>query len=74
MKTKNENIYWGEIPFYKSVLAAIVFSTMVLIIDRRNIISQFICKYGMDEIIIWLSSGVLMISICFGRKHIYWNL
>ena len=70
MKTKNENIYWGEISFYKSILAAIVFSAIVLIIDRNNIPSQFICKYGMEEIIIGVIFGVLMISMCFGRRHI----
>ena len=70
MKTKNENIYWGEISFYKSILAAIIFSQMVLIIDQKNIPSQFICKYGMEEIIIWVFFGVLIISMCFGRRHI----
>ena len=70
IKTKNENIYWGEISFYKSILAAIIFSQMVLIIDQKNIPSQFICKYGMEEIIIWVFFGVLIISMCFGRRHI----
>ena len=46
MRIKDENIYWGEISVYKSILAAIIISALTIIIDQKNIPSEFICKYG----------------------------
>lgn len=70
MRIKDENIYWGEISVYKSILAAIIISALTIIIDQKNIPSEFICKYGMEETIIGIIFVALIISICFGRRHI----
>ena len=70
MRIKDENIYWGEISVYKSILAAIIISALTIIIDQKNIPSEFICKYGMEETIIGIIFIALIISICFGRRHI----
>ena len=70
MKTKKKSIYWGEISFYKCIITAIVFSAVVLIVDQKDIPSQFMCKYGMTEIIIGVAFGTIIISLCFGRRHI----
>lgn len=70
MKIKKENVYWGEIPFYMSIIAAIVFSVMVLLADRKDVPSQLICKYGIKEIMIGVFFCIVIAIICFGRRHI----
>lgn len=70
MKSNKKSIYWGEISFYKSIIAAIVFSSMVLIVDQKNIPTQYMRKYGMTEILIGVILVAIIIALCFGRRHI----
>ena len=70
MKIKKENIYWGEIPFYMSIIAAMVFCVMVLLADRNDIPSRLICKYGIKETMIGVFFCIVIAIICFGRRNI----
>lgn len=70
MKSKKKSIYWGEISFYKSIIAAIIFSAVVLVVDQKNIPSLFIDKYGIKETVIGVIFGTIILSLCFGRIHI----
>lgn len=70
MKAKKKSIYWGEISFYKSIIAAIIFSAVVLVVDQKNIPSLFIDKYGIKETVIGVIFGTIILSLCIGRIHI----
>lgn len=70
MKKENQSVYWGEFSFYKSTIEALVFSAIVLVIDRNNMLSQLISNYGIREVIIGVCFCVLTAILCFGRRHI----
>ena len=70
MDKKNANIYWGEISLYKSILAAMVLSALVLLVDQKDIPSQLVNKYGMKEIMICVFFCTVIIILVFVRRHI----
>lgn len=68
---EKENFYWSELPFYKIFVSTILFSGTVLFVDKKNYLFQLISKYRFREIFIGALFCIVLVMLCFVRRHLY---